>query len=265
MHLRKTLAGIIPDEKLELVSDRYEVIGDVAIITINDRLEAYKEEIALALLSSRRNIRTVLRKSGKLEGDERVARFEVLIGSATTTEHREFGYRYRLDVARVFFNSRLATERMRVAEMVTPGERVLVPFCGVGPCVIPAAARGAEVVAIEKNPDAFGWLSVNLELNRVSPQVRAICDDAFNIANLVSPGFDRVISPTPYGLDSILDVLARVTRKGGWIHFSTFKSRREVESLQPLFREKGLLANACHPCGFVAPGIGRYVFDLVKE
>jgi len=237
----------------------------VAIITISEGLEAYREEIALALLSSRRNIRTVLRKSGKLEGHERVAPFEVLIGSGTTTEHREFGYRYRLDVARVFFNSRLATERMRVAETITPGERVLVPFCGVGPCVVPAAARGAKVVAIEKNPEAFGWLSVNLELNRVSSQVQAICDDAFHIPHLVSPGFDRVISLTPYGLDPVLDVLARVTRKGGWIHFSTFKSRGEVKSWQEKCREQGLFTNACHPCGSVAPGIGRYVFDLVKE
>ena len=138
-------------------------------------------------------------------------------------------------------------------------------FCGVGPCVVPAAAQGAEVVAIEKNPDAFGWLSVNLELNRVSSQVQSFCDDVVHIPDLVSPGFDRVISPTPYGLDPILHVLANVTRKGGWIHFSTFKSRREVESWQEKFREKGLIAHACHQCGFVAPGIGRYVIDLVKE
>jgi tRNA (guanine37-N1)-methyltransferase len=138
-------------------------------------------------------------------------------------------------------------------------------FCGVGPCVVPAAAQGAEVVAIEKNPDAFGWLSVNLELNRVSSQVQSFCDDAVNIPDLVSSGFDRVISPTSYGLDPILHVLASVTRKGGWIHFSTFKSRREVESWQEKFREKGLIAHACHQCGFVARGIGRYVIDLVKE
>lgn len=265
MSLRKILAGIIPDDKIALVTDRYEVIGDVAVIAIPSGLEAYKKDIALALLSQRRNIRTVLRKSGKREGDKRVASYEVLIGAGTTTEHREFGYRYQLDVATVFFNSRLATERMRVAEKITPGERVLVLFCGVGPFVVPAAARGASVVAVEKNPDAFEWLSGNLELNRVSDRVQAICDDAFLIPNLVSPGFDRVISPTPYGLDTILDLLAGMTKKGGIIHFYTFKSGQEIESLQEAFREKGLTADACFRCGYVAPGIGRYVFDLEKE
>jgi tRNA (guanine37-N1)-methyltransferase len=265
MSLRKYLRGIIPDDKLALVSDRYEVIGDVAVISIPRGLEAYKEDIALAVLSQRRNIRTVLRKSGKREGDERVSAYEVLIGAGTITEHREFGYRYHLDVATVFFNSRLATERMRIAEKITPGERVLVPFCGVGPFVVPAAARGASVVAVEKNPDAFEWLSRNLDLNRVSDRVISICDDAFRIPDLVSPGFDRVISPTPYGLDIILDFLSGMTKKGGIIHFYTFKSGQEIEPLQETFSERGLTADACYRCGFVAPGIGRYVFDLEKK
>ena len=265
MSLKKYLGGIIPDDKILLLSDRYEVIGDVAIVTIPPGLEAYKNDIAVALLSQRRNIRTVLRMSGKREGDERVADYEVLIGTGTTTEHREFGYRYRLDVARVFFNSRLATERMRVAGQIMPGERVLIPFCGIGPFVVPAAARGASVVAVEKNPDAFSWLSGNLELNHVSDRVSAFCHDAFRIPDLVKPGFDRVISPTPYGLDSILDLLSGVTRPGGMIHFYTFKSGKEIESLKETYQQKSLIAIACHQCGFVAPGIGRYVFDLKLE
>ncbi|MDD1705833.1 MAG: RsmD family RNA methyltransferase, partial [Methanoregulaceae archaeon] len=239
MSLRKYLRGIIPEEKLALVSDRYDVIGDVAILTIPPGLEAYREDIAIALLSQRRNIKTVLRKSGKREGVERIAAYEVLIGADTTTEHHEFGYRYRLDVATVFFNSRLATERMRVAEKIAPGERVLIPFCGVGPFVVPAAARGASVVAIEKSPDAFKWLSGNLELNRVSDRVQALCDDAFRIPDLVSPGFDRVISPTPYGLDNVLDLLSGVIKQGGTIHFYTFKSGQEIEPLQEMFRDRG--------------------------
>jgi len=64
MSLRKFLSGVIPDDKLALVSDRYEVIGDVAIVTIPPGLEAYREDIALALLSNRRNIRVVLRETG---------------------------------------------------------------------------------------------------------------------------------------------------------------------------------------------------------
>ena len=115
-------------------------------------------------------------------------------------------------------------------------------------------ARGAKVVAIEKNPEAFGWLSVNLELNRVSSQVQSFCDDAVHIPDLVSPGFDRVISPTPYGLDPILNVLASVTRKGGWIHFSTFKSKREVESSAGKIQGEGPYCKRLPPVWFCCPG-----------
>jgi tRNA (guanine37-N1)-methyltransferase len=262
MSLRKILAGIIPDDKIALVSDRFEVVGDIAILTIPRGLEEYQQDIALSLLSMRRDIRTVLRKSGKRQGAERVAEYEVLVGAGTTTEHREFGYRYRLDVARVFFNSRLATERMRVAEKISPGERVLVPFCGVGPFVVPAAARGASVVAVEKNPDAFKWLSGNLELNHVVDRVQAFCDDAFHLPDLVNPGFDRVISPTPYGLDSVLDILGGMTKRGGIIHFYTFRSEHEIKPLREKCRDRGLTTDVWYRCGSVAPGIGRYVFPM---
>lgn len=265
MSLKKVLAGTIPPEKLALFSDRFEVIGDIALITIPPELDAYQEDIALALISQRRNIRTVLRRSGMAGGEERVVPYEVIIGSGTRTEHREYGFRYQLDVATVFFTSRLATERMRVTGLVSAGERVLVPFPGVGPFVVPAADRGARVVAVEKHPAACCWLHRNLALNRVSDRVEVICDDVFRIPDLTSPGFDRVISPTPYGLDGILPLLSAMTLAGGIIHFYTFKKDQEIDLLSRQLSAMGLRPVSYHRCGYVAPGVGRYVFDLEKE
>ena len=113
---------------------------------------------ARAIISSHKNVRTVLNKISKVEGERRVAEFEVLAGGGTLTCHREYGYSYRLDVARVFFNPRLAGERMRVASKVLPGERAIVPFAGVGPFAIPLAAAAARVLALETAPrGAGGW------------------------------------------------------------------------------------------------------------
>ena len=81
--------------------------------------------------------------------DNRTAGYDILAGNTTVTLHREFGFAFRLDVSRVFFNTRLAYERMRVIDQTESGERVFVPFCGVGPFAIPAAAKGAAVVAVE--------------------------------------------------------------------------------------------------------------------
>jgi tRNA (guanine37-N1)-methyltransferase len=264
MSLRKLLASIIPEEKQRYLRDRFDVIGDIAVVTIPPELDEYREEIALAVISIRRNIRTVLAKTSMVEHEERVSTYEFLIGSSTWTEHKEFGYRYRLDLAEVFFSGRLSTERQRVIGLVEPGEKVLVPFCGVGPFVIPAAAQGAAVVAVEKNPAALRWLYENLALNRVADRVRVFQDDAFSLPGLVDTRFDRAICPTPYGMDEILDVLTLLVREEGMFHFYTFKKEQQVAGLLNEFEKKGLESRFHRRCGYVAPGVGRYVFDLQK-
>ena len=145
-------------------------------------------QIAEAIISRRHGIKTVLNKCSRLEGTNRTARYEVLAGSDTVTTHKEYNFSYRLDVSAVFYNPRLASERRRVTAQVRPGERVLVPFCGVGPFVIPAAAHGASVVAIEKNPEACHWLLENIVLNGVENQVSLIIGDAFNTSLLPAGG-----------------------------------------------------------------------------
>jgi tRNA (guanine37-N1)-methyltransferase len=90
-----------------------------------------------------------------LSGDSRTASYEIPTGTSMIARYQEFGFQYRFNLSRIFFNVYLAYERMRVADQVEPGERFLVPFYGVGPFAIPAAAKGAEVFSIENNPDAY--------------------------------------------------------------------------------------------------------------
>jgi tRNA (guanine37-N1)-methyltransferase len=264
MNLRTFLAGVIPDEKQRYLRDSFDVIGDIAVVTIPPELADYRQEIALAVLSLRRNIRTVLARTSPADRDERVPGYDFLVGSSTVTEHHEFGYRYRLDLSEVFFTGRLSTERRRVAGQVEPGELVLVPFCGVGPFVIPAADRGASVTAVENNPAAVRWLRENLALNRVEDRVGVLASDAFALSDPAGAPFDRVISPTPYGKDEILDILVPMVREGGVLHFYTFRSDRQIPGLISDFEKRGYVVLFHHRCGWVAPGIGRYVFDLRK-
>ncbi len=264
MNLHDVLAGVIPADKQRYLRESFDVVGDIAVVVIPSELAGYKQEIALGILSLRRNIRTVLAKSSPLEHDERVPSYEMLIGQSTVTEHREYGYRYRLDLAEVFFTGRLSGERQRIADEVEPGEQVLVPFCGVGPFVIPAADRGASVTAVENNPAAVRWLRENLALNRVEGRVRVIEADAFSLPAFDGSTFDRIICPTPYGRDEILDVLAPLVRDGGILHVYTFKGDRQIPGVISDFRKKGYEVLFDNRCGWVAPGIGRYVFDLRK-
>jgi tRNA (guanine37-N1)-methyltransferase len=268
MRLREQLKGIIPEDALACLSNRFHVVGDIAIISVPPEIEIYKMEIAKTIVSGHRNIRTVLNKVSKLDGDRRVASFETLVGNKTVTLHREFGFVYALDVREVFFNSHLSYERNRVSQKVKFGEKVLVPFCGAGPFAVPVAAAGASVVAIESNPDACKWLAENASLNRVEDNIDLIRGDAISVANLLKfkdLKFDRAIIPTPYGMDQILGILLPFVKKGGIIHFYTFKKRHQIDGLIAKYENAGLKVEFYRSCGNVAPNVSRWVFDLVKD
>lgn len=264
MNLKEQLKGTVPPEKLNLLSNHFHVIGDIAIVSIPPELEGCKKEIASAIISRRKSIRTVLNKTSKLEGAKRVASMEVLAGDGTITLHREFGFVYKLDVAKVFFNSHLSYERNRIASKVQPGERVLVPFCGVGPFVVPLAAKGAIVFALESNKEACRWLAENIELNRVEDNVVIIRGDAFTTSRMLKTKFDRIIIPTPYGMDQILEAIAPSVKKGGDVHFYTFKKQYQIDGLVEMYGKMGLRTELFRSCGNVAPGVSRWAFDLVK-
>jgi tRNA (guanine37-N1)-methyltransferase len=263
MGLNEQLKDTLPGPALCSLSDRFDVIGNVAVLCIPEELTGYRCIIADAVISRRPTIRTVLNKISCLEGGNRTARFEILSGTDTVTTHREYGFTYRLDVRTVFYNPRLASERKRVTDKVSPGERVLVPFCGVGPYVIPAAARGATVTAVELNPEACRWLEENVLENGVEDRVTRFCGDAFD-TSLLPPGtFDRAIIPTPYGMDAIFDVITPWVKPGGMIHFYTFCNPEQSGTLGKEFVSRGFELVVKRKCGNIAPGISRWVYDLV--
>jgi tRNA (guanine37-N1)-methyltransferase len=265
MGLKDQLRGIIPDQSFCYLSDRFDVIGSIAVLCLPPALSDYKAEIAHAILSRRKNITTVINKTSRLGGSNRTGRYEILAGNSTITVYHEYDHAYKLDVGTVFFNPRLASERKRVTMQVQCGERVLVPCCGVGPFVVPAAARGAEIVAIEQNPEACRWLEENTRLNGVEDRVTIIEGDTFDSSILPTSDFDRAIIPTPYGMDAIFNVIAPRVKRGGMIHFYTFKNRQQADTLGTEFGQKAFDVLIQRRCGNVASGVSRWVYDLVKQ
>ena len=265
MRLTQKLHGVVPEKCLDRLSDRFHVIGNIAILSLAPELASYKKEIAGAVLSSGKNIHTVLNKTSKLQGERRVAGFELLAGDANTvTTHKEFGFRYHLNVASVFFNSHLGYERRRVAVQVKAGEEVLLPFAGAGPFAVPLAARGAHVLALEKNREACLYLAENARLNRVESMIAIINADAFQMAKLLGKDFDRAVIPAPYGADGILETALPLVKSKGSLHFYTFKKRHQIEPLKKSYEDMGLEVMLCRRCGNVAPSVSRWVFDLRK-
>lgn len=274
--LRDAMKGIVEEPLLPLVPKRFDYIGDIAVISIPAELGAYREAIVSKIRSMRGNTRAVLNKISKLEGERRVAHFELLSGESAETFHRENGYVYNIDVRKVFFNPRLYWERARVASKVLPGESILVPFAGVGPFVFPSAGKGATACAIEINPDACACLKENVRLNKLERQVTVIQGDADHILHnpgsfktegfqVPENGFDRAIVPTPYGMDHFLGEVSELIKKGGYIHFYTFKTEPQIPLLIEEYKKMGLEVEYYRRAGNVAPGVSRWVFDLVKN
>ena len=264
MGLPEDLAGHIPESVRRSVPRRYDVVGDIAVLSLPWELREYGPEIAGVIIRKRRYIRTVLNKTAMVRGNKRVASFDTLAGPTTVTTHREYGISYRLDISRVFFNPSLASEHNRIARQVATGETVLVPFAGIGPFVIPLAKKRSFVVAVENNPDAVRWLLENIRLNGAGNYVGVVEGDAFDQARYGDRLYDRAVIPAPYGMDSIIDIVSPVVRNHGMIHVYTFKKDAQIPGLIGLFQGKGLETVRWRRCGNVAPGVCRFVFDLVK-
>jgi len=127
------------------------------------------------------------------------------------------------------------------------------------------AARGATVLAVEKNRDACKWLAENVRLNRVEGRTKIINADVFQILQILKMDFDRAVIPTPYGMDSVLEAVSSRVKKGGMVHFYTFKKRQQIEGLVQSYSDMGFEVEAFRRCGNVAPGVSRWAFDLKKN
>lgn len=266
MSLSSRCADHLPPGMAHLVPDRYDVIGDVAVISLPDDLLPYGEVIGRCIAEQHRGIHSVCLRMAPVAGTRRTAEYVVIYGrESTETIHREYGCTYSLDVKTAFYNPRLASERHRVSGCVRAGERVLVPFAGVGTFVVPAAQRGAKVTAMEMNPHACTYLRENIRINGVQDSVTVFEGDAMQLMLSCKEPYDRAIVPTPYGMNTALDEVIPLIRRGGIIHFYTFTVPEEVDMLTAKFQGMGCVVAGMRCCGNVAPGVSRWVFDLRRR
>ncbi len=193
----------------------YEVIGNIAII---DQYESDAERIAEALIRSKK-IKTVVQAASAVEGEYRTREYTFLAGERSTeTLYRENGCRYLLDVSKVYFTPRLATERMRVAGQVKDGEKVVDMFTGVGPFSILIAKKfpSVHVIAIDKNAVAIKYLKENVRLNKVA-NVEVREGDVREEIRGISDA-DHVIMNLPHSSLEFLEQAFSAAKKGGVVH-----------------------------------------------
>lgn len=191
----------------------FEIVGDIAIVEPENA-----DEVAVALMSVYKSIRTVIAPISDVEGEFRTRRFRHIAGEVrTNTIHREHGLRYLVDIEGAYFSPRLGTERLRVALLVKPGDFVLDMFAGVGPFALLLAKKGAVVVAIDKNPVAVKCLRENARLNKVSAEI--LEGDSAELSLMYEDCADHVIMNLPHSASQFLIPAMKAARNGGMVHY----------------------------------------------
>lgn len=247
-------------ERGETIKRAFDVIGDIAIIESTRGCEDIEAGIAEELMRVHRNVKAVYVKGGAHEGEYRVQEYRWLTGEQRTrTVHTENGYELELDITETYFSPRVGGERMRIARLVRPGERVLILGSGIGPygICIDRHAEPSKVVCVEFNEASHRWAQRNIERNQCE-RTEAVCADAYEYLKRAD-GFDRIIMPLPAQSDRMLPAAWERLNPSGTAHYYTFLGEGE----RPEIVVGGSIEHV-EQVGAAAPGRWRVCVDLKK-
>lgn len=169
MNLKDALKNVLNAEEMSRLKTAFDIVGDIAIMEIDNELILKEKEIAQALLNMHKNINVVCKKGGIHSGVFRTQDLVVLAGEdRKETISKENGVRIKLDAEKVYFSPRLSTDRKRIAEMLKPNEKILAMFSGSGPypLVMLKNEPSVDIVSIEINPVGVEYQKENLILNK---------------------------------------------------------------------------------------------------
>lgn len=216
------MASILTSEETEELYGAFDQIGSIIILRIPDTLLSKRKLIGEILLEKVKTAKSIFYQSSPVEGDYRIRQLELLAGEDNTvTEYKEHGCRFKVDVEKTFFSPRLATERLRIADLVKEGEIIINMFGGVGMfSIVAAKKKKCHVYNIDINPHAAKLCSENVILNKLKGTVESIEGDAVDIIEkkLVNSG-DRVLMLLPERSDEFLDVAIKALKQKGILHY----------------------------------------------
>ncbi len=268
--IKKLLSNEIPSELICCLPDRWEKIGDVLTIKLNESLKIYQEKIG-EKYAEILHCKTVLNDVGGISGTYREPKVGILYGSKNTeTIHKENGIRYKLDLQKIMFSSGNMGERKRMANISNKNETVVDLFAGIGYFTIPMAvySKSKKIFSCEINPIAYEYLCKNIVLNHVTSVVKPLLGNnrttaPKNIADRVMLGY---INDTYRFLPTAIDCLKNNT---GIIHYHDVfsnelipeKPLKIVQETAEKYDTKAKLLKYKYIKSY-APGVSHIVFDV---
>ncbi len=222
----------------KLAGGAFDLIGDIAITKIREPERAIS--LANSLMETHPNIRSVYLDRG-ITGEFRLRDLGLLSGEAKTeTMYRENGVQFKLDVSRVYFSPRLATERMLVSKEIREGEKIIDMFAGIGAFSLNIArVQKADITAIDSNPEAIRYMKESMALNRLLGIIHPVCGDASQKISELDDA-DRIIMNLPHESRKYLELAIGKLKDNGIIHYYEILDMEGIEERMEEFRDFGL-------------------------
>ena len=270
--LKDLLKGKLTEKELIMVPSSFDVVGNILIFSdFPAELKKKERLIGEEILKSHKNVKSVFKKTKKYSGKYRTPKLKLIAGeNKKDTEHKENNARLKLDVEKVYFSSRLSTERKRIFGQIKKNENILVMFsgCGAYPIVIARNTDAKEIYGIEINPIAHKYALENLKLNKVENKIRLFLGDVKKILPKINKKFGRILMPLPKGAENYLDLALNKIKKNGIMHFYTFSEEDNYRSISETIRKeckkqkKKCKILGIVKCGHFSPKVFRICVDF---
>ncbi|MBN4049114.1 class I SAM-dependent methyltransferase family protein [archaeon AH-315-M20] len=270
--LKDILKGKLTQKELEMIPSSFDIVGNILIFSyFPDKLTKKEKIIGNTILKNHKHIKSIFKKTKKHSGRYRIPKLELLAGeNKKETEHKENNVRLKLDVEKVYFSSRLSTERKRIFQQIRKNESVLVMFSGAAtyPIVISKNTKAKEIYGIEINPIAHKYALENLRLNKSEDRIKLFLGDVKNSLSKINKKFDRILMPLPKGAKNYLDIALNKIKKKGIIHFYTFSEENKYDNIKKsIKKECEKQKKKCRllrvtKCGQYSPRVFRICVDF---
>ena len=259
--LKEALKGKLTVKELELLRRSFDIIGDIAILEVPKELKKKEKLIGKTILALLPTVKVVAVEQGEHTGAFRRQKLKIVAGEKRlVTLHKESGIVLALDVEKCYYSPRLGSERLRVASLIQPNEKILVAGSGIGvyPLVIGKHSKAQNIVGVEINPVAHKFALQNIKLNKLDKKVQALKGDVFK-AKLGK--FDRIVLAMPtFGVNFVPQLL-KFAKKGTFLHILEFADESDREAparlLEELCKEKKRVCKILRVVKTGTPGVRR--------
>jgi len=237
-NFKDEIREILNENEKKFLKTSFDVIGNIAILEIEDELISKEKEIAKIIMKHHKNIKTILKKNGIHDGIFRTQKLKFILGENTKeTTHKENGIILKLNVEKVYYSPRSSTERKRILEQIKNKENILCLFSGCGPFPITFKKhKDVNITSIELNPDGIKYQKENMLLNKINFNI--IEGDVNKIIPKINEKFDRIAMPLPKSAEDFLEITLSKVKKNTIIHLYDFLHENKIKEKQNLIKNK---------------------------